>query len=154
MKSLKHIWYIALKDMRLFVTDRLALLFFLAFPFLFITLFSFILFSSESEDNRLYLHLVSLEDQGGMSRLIIEALETEDESELDPGEPVFIWDEDYDLAYQAVADEEIDGFLLFPEDFTEAISLGYGTELTIVADPEATYTRAALESVDMFGLAG
>jgi len=40
MKHLSHIWLIALKDLKIFVTDRLALGFALLFPFLFIILFS------------------------------------------------------------------------------------------------------------------
>ncbi len=147
MKSLKHIWLIAAKDLKLFVTDRGALFFFIAFPFLFVTLFSVIMGSEGSEDERLELHLLTLEDRGSLSHQIIEAIETEDVAELEPGEPVFIRDEDYDLAYQAVVDGEMEGFLAFPEDFTEGIALGYGTEIQVVADPEATYTRAALEAV-------
>ena len=147
MKEFKHIWFIAVKDLKLFVTDRMALLFFILFPFLFVALFSFILSDVGSEDERLELHIVTQEDKGDLSYHIAKAIETEDESELEPGEPIIIWDEDYKEALQAVADDELNGFLAFPEDFTEGISLGYGTNIEVVADPEATYDRAALSSI-------
>ncbi|MBI2847640.1 MAG: hypothetical protein HYX83_00535, partial [Chloroflexi bacterium] len=40
MRTLNHIGFIALKELKRFVTDRIALFFALLFPFLFITLFS------------------------------------------------------------------------------------------------------------------
>jgi len=147
MKIFKYIWFIAVKDLKLFVTDRMALLFFILFPFLFVALFSFILSDVGSEDERLELHLVTQEDRGDLSYHIAKAIETKDESELEPGEPIIIWDEGYEEALQAMADDEINGFLAFPEDFTEGISLGYGTNIEVVADPEATYDRAALNSI-------
>jgi ABC-2 type transport system permease protein len=147
MRNFKYIWFIAVKDLKLFVTDRMALLFFILFPFLFVALFSFILSGVGSEDERLELHLVTQEDRGDLSHQIAKAIETKDESELESGEPMIIWDEDYEEALQAVADDELNGFLAFPEDFTEGISLGYGTNIEVVADPEATYDRAALNSI-------
>ncbi|HEY77956.1 MAG TPA: ABC transporter permease [Dehalococcoidia bacterium] len=147
MKSFRHMWLIAIKDLKLFVTDRMALFFFILFPFLFVALFSFILSDVGSEDERLVLHVVTQEDRGGLSHPIAKAIETEDESELEPGEPIIIWDEDYQEALQAVADDKLNGFLAFPEDFTKGISLGYGTNIEVVADPEATYGRAALNSM-------
>ncbi|MFC1986552.1 ABC transporter permease [Chloroflexota bacterium] len=147
MKNFKYIWFIAVKDLKLFVTDRMALFFFILFPFLFVALFSFILSGVGSEDERLELHIVTQEDKGGLSYQIAKAIETEDESELEPGEPIIVWDEDYEEALQAVANDEFKGFLSFPEDFTEGISLGYGAEIEVVADPESTYYRAALNSI-------
>jgi ABC-2 type transport system permease protein len=143
----KSIWFIAVKDLKLFVTDRMALFFFVLFPFLFVALFSVILSDVGSEDDRFELHLVTEEDRGSLSHHIVKAMETEDESELDPGEPVIVWDEDYEEAFQAVADHKLNGFLAFPEDFTEGVSLGYGTSIEVVADPEATYDKAALNSI-------
>ena len=40
---LRHAWFIAVKDLRLFARDRFALLFALLFPFLFATMFYFIM---------------------------------------------------------------------------------------------------------------
>ena len=145
MKQLRHICFLALKDLRLFATDRGALFFAILFPFLFIILFS--LMGGDSEDPRLALHLVTEEAEGGLSHQIIGAMETRDDAQLKPGEPKIVWDRDYDEAHQAVEDKEIDGFLVFPEDFTEGVLMGYGTELEVVADAEAINTRAALHGL-------
>lgn len=147
MKSLRHVWFIAVKDLKLFVTDRIALGSFVLFPFLFVALFSFVMGSVGSEDERLELHIVTQEDSDGLSHQIARAIETEDEAELEPGELLVIWDEDYEEALQAVVDDTSSGFLAFPEDFSDGISLGYGSSIEVVIDPEATYNRAALNSI-------
>ncbi len=147
MKQLKHVWFIALKDLKLFTKDRMALLFALLFPFLFATMFYFLLSGIGSEDKRLELHLVTQETTGGMSYQILQNLETKDESQLKPGEPKIVWDKDYDEARRAVADKKMAGFIAFPEDFTEGILMGYGTELEVVINAESTNTRAALNGL-------
>ena len=144
MKHLSHIWFIMLKDLKLFSRDRMALVFFILFPLMFVVLFNFLLADVSSEDERLELHVATQEADGGLSHQIIGALETKDDSELEPGDPEIIWDRDYAEARQAVEDDELDGFLAFPEDFTERVVRGDETELEVVADAGATYTRAAL----------
>ncbi len=91
--------------------------------------------------------MVTLEKSGGLSRTIIKDLETKDESELKPGEPKFVWDKYYDQALLKVQQRKLDGFILFPEDFTKSLQGGYGGELQIVFNPEATNTRPALNAV-------
>ncbi len=145
MKNLKHILFIALKDLKLFATDRGALFFFILFPFLFITLFSFM--GGGSEDPRLEFHVVTQEAEGGLSHQIIGAMETKDDSQLKPGESKIVWDKDYDKARQAVEDKELDGFLSFPADFTNGVLMGYGAQLEVVADTEDINTRAALNGL-------
>lgn len=135
MKTLKHIWFIALKDLRLFATDRGALIFFILFPFFFITLFTFMNIGA-TEDTRLELHMVSQEAEEGLSYQIIDALESAGDWEI-----IVM---DYDEAHQAVEDKEIAGFLAFPADFTEGMMTGAGTELEVVTDAEAIEDRAAL----------
>jgi len=147
MKDIKHTWFITVKDLKLFVMDRGAIFFFILFPFLFVALFSVILGSAESQDERFELHLVTLEDRGSLSHKILEAIETEDESELESGEILIIWDKDYQDALRAVSNKKLDGFITFPEDFTDGVIMGYGTNLEVTVNPEATYTRAALNSV-------
>jgi len=147
MQSLKHIWFIALKDLKLFATDRMALLFFILFPFFFISLFYFLNLGGGAEDPRLELHLVTQEAKGGISHQIIGAMETRDESQLKPGEPKVIWLKDYDEALQAVENKSIDGFLAFPTDFTEGVLMGYGAQLEVVVDAETINTRAALNGL-------
>jgi len=147
MKHLKHIWFIAVKDLRRFATDRGALIFFILFPFLFIVMFNFMLSGVGGEDDRLELHLVTQEAEGGLSHQIIGSMETKDEDELQPGEPIIVWDRDYDEARQAVDEEELDGFLAFPVDFTEGVLMGYGAQLEVMVDAEEGQTRAALNGL-------
>ena len=101
MKSLRHAWFIAVKDIKIFTRDRAAVFFFIVFPFMFIIMFNFLLAGVGSEDERLELHLVTREPPGGLSHQILGAMETKDEALLGPGEPAIIWDEDYDAARQA-----------------------------------------------------
>ncbi|MEK7354011.1 MAG: ABC transporter permease, partial [Chloroflexota bacterium] len=147
MKTLRDIWFIAMNSLRLFATDRRALFFAIAFPFLFIALFNYLLAGSTQQDERLELHLVTMEKSGGLSRVIIEDLETKDESKLKPGEPRFVWDKYYDQALWKVEQRKLDGFILFPEDFTKGLQMGYGAQLKVVINPDATNTRPALNAV-------
>ncbi|MFC1992943.1 ABC transporter permease [Chloroflexota bacterium] len=147
MTPLRHIWFIALKDLKIFAKDRLALFFAILFPLLFVVLFSFVFSEVGSEDERLELHLVTQEARGGLSHDVIEAIETEDESELEPGEAKMVWDDDFEKALRAVEDQKMAGFVAFPKDFTDGVTMGYGTNLGVIVDPEATYDRAALNSL-------
>ncbi len=146
MKQLKHIWFIAVKDLKLFLMDRTAFFMFIIFPFLFVALFSLMSAGGE-EDPRLELHLVTREAKGGLSYQIIGAIETKKSSKLKPGEPEIIWDKDYEKSRKEVKKGKLDGFLVFPSNFTEAVMMGYGTELKVVSDPEATNARAALSGL-------
>jgi ABC-2 type transport system permease protein len=144
---MKQVWFIMLKDLKLFSRDRMALFFFVLFPFVFVVAFSLIMGDIGAEDERLALNVTSLEAEGGLSYQIIEALETEDESVLEPGEPMIVFYEDYDEARQAVEDGELEGLLVFPEDFTKGIEQGTGTEFTVVVNPDAINTHAALNGL-------
>jgi ABC-2 type transport system permease protein len=143
MQQLRHIWFIALKDLKLFVTDRQALFFFIVFPFLFIILFNFLLGGTGGEDERLELHLVTREAEG-ISHQIIGAMETTDETSLGPGEPKIVWDKDYEAAREAVANEQLAGFIAFPADFTPSLADGTGADIEVVVNPDNVNTRAAL----------
>ncbi len=149
MKHLAHVWFIALKDLKIFATDRASVFFWIVFPFLFIILFNFLLGGVGSEDERLELHVVTLETAGGMSHQIIGAMETMDEAQLGPGAPKVVWDRDYEEARRAVEDGELAGFIAFPADFSQALMTGSGTHLEVYVDAGNVNTRAALE-----GLAG
>jgi ABC-2 type transport system permease protein len=143
MKHLSHIWFIAEKDLKIFMKDRASVFFFVIFPFMFVVLFYY-LNIGQAEDIRLELHMVTQEPEGGLSHQIIGAMETTDESQLGPGDPVIIWDKDYDKAYSAVEEGELSGFIAFPADFTENIYSGSGARLDVIADAGAVDTRAAL----------
>src|SRR4030042_3876803 len=147
MKNLKHMWIIALKDLKIFSRDRATVFFFIIFPFMFIVLFTFLMKGVGGEDKRLEIHLATREAAGGLSQQIISSIETKDEALLAPGDPLIIWDKDYDAARQAVEDGKLGGFLAFPADFTPAMTTGSGTNLEIFADASATNTRAVLSGV-------
>ncbi|MGD9118161.1 MAG: ABC transporter permease [Dehalococcoidia bacterium] len=140
MRQLRHIWFIALKDLRLFATDRGALFFFILFPFIFIVMFNF-LNLGVTEDAKLQLHIVSeeAETEESYSHRIIDILENTGDFEITIM--------DYEEAQQAVEDEEISGFIAFPADFTEGIDTGTGTELEVVNNAEDTEDRAALSGI-------
>ncbi|MCJ7522648.1 MAG: ABC transporter permease, partial [Dehalococcoidia bacterium] len=87
------------------------------------------------------------EAEGSLSYQIIGALETGDASELEPGAPEIIRESDYDEARRAVEDGELEGFLAFPEGFTERIYSGEAAEIEVIADAGASYTRAALNGL-------
>jgi ABC-2 type transport system permease protein len=147
MKSLRHAWFIAVKDLKIFSRDRTALFFFIVFPFMFIILFNFLLRGVGSEDTRLELHLVTREAPGGLSAPIIGAMETKDPAALAPGDPVIIWDKDYAADRQAVENGDLAGFIAFPADFTQALSTGAGTNLEVVVHAGDINTRAALKGL-------
>ncbi len=144
MVQFKHIWYIALKDIRVFATDRLALFFYILFPFIFVLIFNFMLRDAGGGDARLELHLVTREAAGGLSYQIIDAVETKDPAQLRPGQPLVVWDKDYKQALQEVNDQKLGGFLAFPADFSQGVVMGYGTQIEVVVDPAQTSLQAAL----------
>lgn len=147
MKQLKNIWFLTVKDLKVFTADRGALFFSILFPFLFIVLFNFVMAGVGSEDSRLQIRLVTREPSFGISNQIIAALETKDASKLRPGEPEIIWLKDYTQAQKDVEDKKITGFVAFPENFTEAVLMGYGTNLEVVYNPTNTQAIAALDGM-------
>ncbi len=146
MIQLKCAWFIALKNLRLFMTDRLAVGIFLVFPFLFIVVFNMLMGNLGAEDPRLELHLLTLEADG-LSQHIIEELETKDASALEPGDPIVVRETDYALARADVESGKLSGFLAFPAGFTESLSNGSGAALEVVVRADDTNTRMALSGL-------
>lgn len=147
MKQLRNIWLLMVKDLKIFVSDRAALFFSILFPFMFVILFNFILAGVGSQDQRLVINLATREPQSGMSWQIISALETKDPTALMPGEPQIVWLKDYEKAKQDVADHKLSGFIAFPEDFSEAVLMGYGTNLEVIYNPSDPQAIAALNGM-------
>ena len=145
-RNLRHVWFIALNTLRLFFTDRLAVGMFILFPFLFIVLFNIMLADAGSSDTRLTIHLATRET-GGISEQIIQSMVTPDESALAPGDPVIIWDKDYEQVLADVESKKISGFIAFPADFTQNIQAGINSELEIFVQAEATNTRMVLNGL-------
>ena len=44
-------------------------------------------------------------------------------------------------------DKKLDGFIAFPENFTEAVTMGYGTNLEVIYNPNNTQAIAALKGM-------
>ncbi|MDD5288001.1 MAG: ABC transporter permease [Dehalococcoidales bacterium] len=147
MKQLRNAWFLMVKDLKLFTADRTALFFAILFPFLFVVLFNLVMTGVMGEDQRLVINLATREPAGGISYQLISAMETKDKSALKPGEPQIVWLKDYEQAKQDVENKKLDGFVAFPEDFTEAISMGYGTELEVLYNPNNTQVTAALQGI-------
>jgi ABC-2 type transport system permease protein len=146
MQELKKIWFIAFKDLKIFALDRISLFFSIVFPFIFIIMFNYLM-GGVGGDSRLEMHIATQEAKGGISYQIIAMMETKDQSILKPGDPVIVWDKDYDADRQAVLDKKLEGFLSFPADFTESLMNGSATKLEVFVDAGATNTRMALVSV-------
>jgi ABC-2 type transport system permease protein len=147
MKQLRNIWILAIKDLKLFIADRWALFFAILFPIFFVILFSLVMGGVTGEDTRLAINLATRESAGGISYQILSAMETKDESVLKPGDPLIIWLKDYKQAKQDVEDKKLEGFIVFPEDFSEAVLMGYGTELEVIYNPNNPQVIATLQGV-------
>jgi ABC-2 type transport system permease protein len=147
MKQLRNIWFLMGKDLKIFTSDRTALFFSILFPFLFIVLFNFVMKGVGSEDSRLQFNLATLEPPGSISYQVITALETKDETALKPGEPQIVWLKDYDQAKKDVEAKKLTGFIAFPENFSEAVLMGYGTELEVIYSASNPQATAALEGM-------
>jgi ABC-2 type transport system permease protein len=147
MKSLRQIFYFAVKDLAIFARQPTVLFTFILFPFLFVVLFNYVLGGVVGQDPRLEIHLATQEPGSGLSRRIIDNLVTKDKSKLKPGEAIFIKETDYQSAVRAVEQNRLKGFIAFPEDFTKGILMGYGATLKVVVNPEATNVRPALNGV-------
>jgi ABC-type Na+ efflux pump permease subunit len=146
MRILRQAWFIGLKDVRLFIKDRLAVGMFILFPFLFIVMFNLLLSNVSSVDNRLELHIVTLETDG-ISLHLIQGMATSDEAQLQPGQPKVVWDKDYHAARADVESGKIGGLLAFPADFTQKVQTGQATNLEIIVQAEDTNTRMALNGL-------
>jgi ABC-2 type transport system permease protein len=147
MKQLRNVWFLMVKDLKIFSADRTALIFAILFPFFFIFLFNSVMKGVGGEDQRLVINLATRESAGGISTQLIENLETKDVNTLKPGEPEIVWLKDYDQAKQDVENKKLDGFIAFPENYTEAVMMGYGTNLEVIYNPNNPTAIAALKGM-------
>ncbi len=147
MKHLRNVWFLMVKDLKIFASDRAALIFSILFPFFFIVLFNFVMTGTNGQDTRLVINLATNEPAGGISNQIIASLATQDASTLQPGQPDIVWLKDYNQAMQDVQDNKLDGFIAFPANFTEAVTTGYGTDMEVVYNPKDTQSIAALQGM-------
>ena len=127
--TLRQAIILATKDTKVLFKDRLALAFSFLFPFLFVIGFSLALGGQGPSDEQVEFVLTTLETDGFSNELI-------DAFEADEQNPVVVMT--YDGAQRALDDDQIDGYVVFPSDFTGSLINGDATSLEVVtsgADP-------------------
>jgi linearmycin/streptolysin S transport system permease protein len=147
MKQLRNVWFIGLKELKIFSSDRAALIFSIIFPFFFVTLFYFLFQGVGAEDTRLKLYLTTEEPAGSISYNILSSIQTTDISTLQPGQPEIIWLQDSVDARSQIDSKKISGLLLFPADFTGNIETASPAQISIIVNPNDQNTRAALNGL-------
>ena len=147
MKQIKNAWYIAIKELKIFSSDRAALIFSIGFPFFFVTLFYFLFQGAGAQDTRLTLYVTTQEAAGSLSYNIVSSLQTADVAALQPGQPQVIWIQDYNDARAQIDQKKIKGFISFPADFTQNVYAGKASVLDVVVDPANQDIRAALDGM-------
>ena len=109
---------LAMKDTKVLFKDRLAVAFSFLFPFLFVIGFTLALGGQGPSDDQVEFVLTTLET-GGVSHQLVDAF-----AEDDQGTVVVMT---YDEAVRSVEDDQIDGYVVFPADFTESLINGNPT---------------------------
>ena len=137
--SVLKMWLLAVKDVKVFISDWKALAFGLMFPLALIA-FSLLAFGDAGgEDPTLHYYVVTREDEDGLSHQIIEELTGTDDIQVQQLE--------YSSAIRAVENEQIGAFMVFPEDFTDAVMAGYGTDIEVYTSPDAARSRKATRAL-------
>ena len=121
MRVLQQVILMAIKDLRLFVQDRGALAFALAFPLLFAFAFSLILDDADL-DQTATLRVVTAEGPQGLSHAVIDGLRGIPDIEL------------VEMSPDEAASGDLSTYLLFPEDLTERLFSGQQALLRVVTD--------------------
>lgn len=147
MKQLKNAWYIAIKELKIFSSDRAALIFSIVFPFFFVTLFYFLFQGAGAQDTRYTLYITTQEATGSLSYNIVSSLQTTDVPALKPGQPEIVWIQDYNDARAQLDQKKIKGFMSFPADFTQNVYTGKPAALDVIVDPANQDVRAALNGM-------
>lgn len=147
MKQLKNAWYIAIKELKIFSSDRAALIFSIVFPFFFVTLFYFLFQGAGAQDTRYTLYITTQEATGSLSYNIVSSLQTTDVPALKPGQPEIVWIQDYNDARAQLDQKKIKGFMSFPADFTQNVYAGKPAALDVIVDPANQDVRAALNGM-------
>ena len=132
---LRQAFLIASKDTRVFFKDRFAMAFAFLFPFIFIVGWSAALSGQGPGDEPLNITLVTREDVG-ISLSVIE--------ELSRNVYANVIAMTYDDALDALENGEIDGFVVFPADFTQKLAGGESTSLGVVVSDDSPEAEAAL----------
>ena len=126
---------LARKDTKVLFKDRLAVAFSFLFPFLFVIGFTLALGGQGPSDDAVEFVLTTLETEG-VSYQLINAFAEEDQG------PIVVMASDE--AFRAAEDDQIDGYVMFPADFTESLINGNPTSLEVVSTGEDSAHQAAL----------
>lgn len=126
---------LARKDTKVLFKDRFALAFSFLFPFLFVIGFTLALGGQGPSDDRVELVVATLETDG-ISNELLDAFAVDD-----AGSVVVMT---HDEALRAVEDDEIDGYVVFPADFTANLINGNRTSLEVVSTGEDSGHELAL----------
>ncbi len=124
---------LAMKDTKVLFKDRLAFSF--LFPFLFVIGFTLALGGQGPSDDPVEFVVTTLETDS-VSNQLIDAFAVEDRS------PVVVMT--YDETLQAAEDDLIEGYVVFPADFTENLINGEPTSLEVVSTGEDSGYKVAL----------
>ena len=133
---------IANKDFKIFLKDRIAMGFSLAFPLMFVLAFTIALSGVGEDEGRLTLTIVTREEAGTSRDIIDDLVSSEDSNTA-------FQTMEYEQASAMVESDELDGFLAFPADFSDAMETGAPINLELVSHADRPFTQAALA-----GLAG
>ena len=126
---------LARKDTKVLFKDRLAVAFSFLFPFLFVIGFTLALGGQGPSDDAVEFVLTTLETEG-VSYQLIDAFAEEDQG------PIVVMASDE--AFRAAEDDQIDGYVMFPADFTESLINGNPASLEVVLTGEDSAHQAAL----------
>ncbi len=150
MNWLRQAVLISFKDTVQWRRDVWGFVLTLIFPMAFATAFFFFLtpvFEEAAEDTGPPTVTVTTKETSGtaLSRLIIAWMTSDDDPERSGVEYI-----DFGEASRMLADGELPGFIAFPEDFTEGVTTGRGSEISVhtTGDPETVALLVAVaESV-------
>ena len=126
---------IAAKDTRMFFRDRFAVFFSFLFPLVFVIGFSLALGDVGPDDEELAFFVSTQEDEG-ISRIVIDEMTALDDPAVEHVR--------YDEAVRLVESGEIDGFALFPANFTERLLGNPPASIEVVLGDASPSERVAI----------
>ena len=141
MTVLRQALLMAAKDSRIFLRDRFALAFSFLFPLVFVAGFSLALGDVGGQDDELVLFVSTQEEPGGdgLSWMIIDQITGDVRA---PAEYV-----EYGEALRRVESGEIDGFVLFTQDFTARLFGEPPAAVEVVLGDASAGRQAALRAL-------
>ena len=141
MTVLRQALLMAAKDSRIFLRDRFALAFSFLFPLVFVAGFSLALGDVGGQDDELVLFVSTQEEPGGdgLSWMIIDQITGDVRA---PAEYV-----EYGEALMRVESGEIDGFVLFTQDFTARLFGEPPAAVEVVLGDASAGRQAALRAL-------